>query len=309
MTQLLDIKAFLTTARTGSFSAAAREMGVAPAVVTKRVNRLEQEIGTALFVRSTRRLTLTAEGERLRPRLQILIGEIEEALRGAHSANDGVRGQLRIKSPTTVGTLYVGEAVTRFQATNPNVRAELLLIDRAVNPLEEGFDLALGALPISFASVIDVPLCLYDRVLVAAPDYLARHPAPGTPSELVEHDCLAFLPIGLNWSFESERGTVVVEVRARLIVNDSRVLLAGALQGLGLTVVPRFVAREALAAGQLVAIMPDYPLTPLWFKAMVPRNRLDRPEVAALVDHLQAEFGTIPPWDRQASTREPTLNT
>ena len=298
MPQLLDIKAFLVTARTGSFSAAAREIGLAASVVTKRVSRLEDQIGSALFQRTTRRLTLTSEGERLRPRLQLLIAEIDEALRSARVPEGGVAGQLRVKSPTTVGMLYVGGALARFQARNPRVKIELLLVDRAVNPLEEGFDVALGGLPVSFSGVLDLPLCQYDRVLVAAPAYLADNPAPRSPNDLVAHDCLAFLPIGLEWSFESDQGAIVVEIRARFTANDSQVLLTAALAGLGITVAPRFLAREALADGRLVAVLADYPLPPLWFKAMVPRSKLNKPEVAALVEHLKAEFGSVPPWDR-----------
>lgn len=298
MPQLLDIKAFLATARAGSFSAAAREIGLAASVVTKRVDRLEQAVGALLFARSTRKLTLTGAGERLRPRLQILVAEIEETLSGATSAGSSVTGALRIKSPTTVGTLHVGAALIRFQRRNPNLTTELLLADRALNPLEEGFDVALGAMPFSFPGVVDVPLCPYERVLVAAPAYLARARAPGTPNDLVEHDCLAFMPVGTEWSFESSRGAIVIEVHARFTVNDSSVLMAAALAGLGLAIVPHFLARDRLAAGELVAMLPDFPLKPLWFKAMIPRTKTAKPEVMALVEHLKAEFGPVPPWDR-----------
>ena len=298
MIQLPDIKAFLTTARTQSFSAAAREMGLAPSALTKRVSRLEETVGTPLFARSTRRVTLTAEGERLRPRLQLVLGDLEAALRGVQRDNSGVSGQLRIKSPTTVGALHVGAALARFLTANPNVTAELVLMDQAINPVGEGFDVALGALPASFAGVTDIPLCAYERVLVATPGYLAGRTAPSDPNDLADHDCLAFLPIGSGWSFESRRGTILVEVRARLAVNESHALFAAVLEGLGIAAVPRFIAREALETRRVVALLPDFPLSPLWFKALVPRSKLHLPEVAALVEHLVDEFGPVPPWDR-----------
>lgn len=295
MTMLIDIKAFLVTARQGSFSAAARTLNLAPSVVTKRVGRLEDEVGAKLFHRSTRSLTLTAEGERLRPRLQFLLGELDEALQGAQRPDDGVSGHLRVKSPTTIGSLYVGQSIADFQAENPNVTTELVLIDRSLNPLEEGFDIALGALPQSYASVVERPLCPYPRVLVAAPSYLERNPAPKNPGDIVEHDCLAFVPVGLTWSFESGQGRVDVDVHASFTVNDSRLLVAAAERGLGLAVVSEFLTREPIAEGRLVTIMPDFPIAPLWFKAMVPRNKMHRPEVIALLDHLQREFEP-PPW-------------
>jgi DNA-binding transcriptional LysR family regulator len=298
VSQLIDIKAFLATARTGSFSAAARDIGIAPSVVTKRVTRLEHEIGSRLFVRSTRRLSLTAEGERLRPRLQLLVGELEEALSGVQPEERGLVGRLRLKAPTTVGSLFVGASIARFQKANPNLTIELVLADRSVNPLEEGFDLAMGALPTAYAHVIDVPLCAYERVLVAAPDYVARHGAPQAPTDLAEHDCLIFLPVGPSWSFETEGGPATVDVHASFSVNDSSVLLAAALEGAGVTVIPRYLARAGLADGRLVQLLPDVRSTPLWFKALVPRNKAQRAEVKALIAHLRAEFEPVPPWDR-----------
>jgi DNA-binding transcriptional LysR family regulator len=304
MTQLSDIRAFLVAARTGSFAAAGRACGDPPAAVAKRVDRLEQALGVRLFARTTRRLTLTSEGERMRPRLQSLVAEFEQAVREAQPETSSLRGRLRIKSPTTVGDV-VGAALARFAALNPGVTVELLLVDRAVNPLEESFDVALGALPMSFASVLDVPLCPYDRVLVASPAYLARNRPPRHPSELAEHDGLAFLPIGLTWSFESAQGPITAEIRARFAGNDSRVLFSAALEGLGVAVLPRFLAREALEDGRLAHVLAGFPLSPIWFKAMVPRTKVHQPEVAALVDHLKAEFAPVPPWDRPAPLSAP----
>ncbi len=296
MPLLIDIEAFLVTARTGSFSAAARELGIAPSVVTKRVSRLEHEICSKLFVRSTRRLTQTAEADRLRPRLALLLSDLEDALSGAQPPERGVRGHLRIKSPTTLGTLHVGPSIARFQARNPAVTTELLLIDRSINPLEEGLDVALGAMPQAYPSVVETPLCPYPRVLVATPGYLDRHGTPETPNELAQHRCLVFVPVGLSWSFESAGGPITVDVHATMTVNDSRILIAAALEDVGLTVVPEFLVRDEVAKGRLVRVMPQFPIATLWFKAMVPRNRVHRPEVQALLDHLKADFA-VPPWD------------
>lgn len=296
MPTLIDIKAFLTTARTGSFSAAAREIGIAPSVVTKRVGRLEYEIGSKLFVRSTRKLSLTSEAEQLRPRLQLLVGELEDALKGVQPPKRGISGHLRIKSPQTLGAMFAGPSVARFQAENPAITTELRFVDRAVNPLEEGYDVALGALPQSYPSVLETPLCPYPRVLVASPAYLQRHGTPDTPSDIVRHRCLAFVPVGLSWSFQSASGPVSVDIPAVFTVNDSRLLVHAAKEHLGMTVVPEFLVRDELANGSLVPLLVDYPIVPLWFKALVPRNKAHRPEVAALLEHLKQDFAT-PPWD------------
>jgi len=296
MADIVDIKAFLLTARLGSFSAAARELGVAPSVMTKRVSRLEDRMATKLLVRSTRRLALTPAGEEMRPRLQLLVGELEDTLNGARFERRGMEGSLRIKAPTTVTSLYLGDIVNDFQAANSEIVLELLLIDRSVNPIEEGFDVAIGALPASYVNVVDEPLCPYARMVCAAPVYVERHGRPTHPNELADHDCLTFLAAGTTWSFESGGRRINVEVRSRLSVNDSGVLAGAARRGVGIAVLPRYIVANDIAAGRLLPLLTDYPLSPLWLKALVPRNKIDRPPVAAFLAHLKARMQPVPPW-------------
>src|SRR5688500_12436552 len=141
MNTLLNIKAFLLVARTGSFSGAARELGVAPSVVTKRITRLEDEMGAQLFIRSTRSLALTAAGERLLPQYQRLVAELDEIIGGAAAAEQGIEGHIRIKGPTTLTSTFLSPIFADFHAKNPGITMEIVLLDRSVNPLEEGFDL------------------------------------------------------------------------------------------------------------------------------------------------------------------------
>jgi DNA-binding transcriptional LysR family regulator len=189
---LLNIKAFLTTARAGSFSAAARELGVAPSVIVKRINRLEDQMRAQLFLRSTRKLTLTETGERYFPRYQSIVGEVEDAINGAASSAQQLEGLLRVKCPTTLAILNFGAILSDFQVAHPGITVELALIDRSVNPVEEDFDIAIGAMPASYANVIDEPLSPYPRVLCASPSYLEARGEPKHPIDLIGHDCLTF---------------------------------------------------------------------------------------------------------------------
>lgn len=291
---LIDIVAFLVSARTGGFSAAAREIGTTPSVVSKRVGRLEDEIGETLFRRSTRALTLTPEGERLQPKLQRIVAELEDTLSNRESGGTALRGSLRVRTPTTVGQQFIARAVHRFQHLHPAMTVELHLLDRPVNPLEDGFDISLGALPQSFSGVKETPFCPYPRMLVAAPSYLDRNPAPQLPGEIPQHDCLAFVLVGHTWTFEGPSGPVAVDIRARYSVNDSRVLLEAAEDGLGLAMVPSYLARESVAAGRLVELLPDYPVSELWFKALVPSHKTHRPEIIAFIDHLRRALDPAP---------------
>jgi DNA-binding transcriptional LysR family regulator len=286
MDTLLNIRAFLATARAGSFSGAARELGVAPSVVIKRINRLEDQMHARLFLRSTRRLRLTEAGERARPRCAAILAEIEATLAGA-ALPDATEGHLRLKAPTAFGTTHLGALLAGFQLAHPRVTLETVLVDRSVNPVEEGFDLALGALPVSYAHVVDEPLCPYPRLLCAAPEYLVRRGEPRHPAELPDHDCLTYLATGSTWSFASPRGPVTVDVRPRFAANDSRMLMAGAERGLGLAVLPQDLAAASLASGALMPVMAEFPVTPLWLKALVPEGRAARPPVRALLGWLK----------------------
>ena len=174
-------------------------------MVVKRINRLEDQMRAQLFVRSTRKLSLTDIGERYFPRYQSLVGEVEDAINGAATSPDRIEGHLRIKCPTTLTILNFGEIINDFQIAHPGISVEIVLIDRSVNPVEEDFDIAIGAMPASYANVIDEPLSPYPRVLCAAPAYLAARGEPKHPIDLIGHDCLTFQTTGSTWSFESRR--------------------------------------------------------------------------------------------------------
>ena len=301
MNTLLNIKAFLLVARTGSFSGAARELGVAPSVVTKRITRLEDEMGAQLFVRSTRALSLTTAGERLLPQYQRLVAELDEIIGAAAASEYGIEGHVRLKGPTTLTSLFLGPIFCEFHARNPGLTMEIVLLDRSVNPLEENFDIVIGALPASYPNVTDFPLGPYSIALCAAPDYVETRGAPETPNELVDHDCLTSVLLGNTWIFENGSGTTAgttsVEVRSKLHVNDTRVLSDATRRGIGIAILPRFLVREDLASGRLVEVMKSHPVPIFWIKAQVPRIKMNKPAVSQLVDFLKARMQPTPPWE------------
>jgi DNA-binding transcriptional LysR family regulator len=299
MNTLLNIKAFLLVARTGSFSGAARELGVAPSVVTKRITRLEEEMGAQLFVRSTRALSLTPAGERLLPQYQRLVAELDEIIGAAAAAEHGIEGHLRVKGPTTLTSLYLGPILCDFQTLNPAVTLDIVLLDRSVNPLEEGFDMVVGALPATYPNVIDIPLCPFRVLLCAAPAYLDAKGTPEHPTELAEHDCITSVLMGNTWVFEQAPSTVSVEVRSKLHANDTRVLREAALRGIGVAVLPEFLVAEDFRTGTLVPLLPETPIPSFWLKAIVPRIKLNKPAVHELVNYLKARMHPRPPWQAQ----------
>jgi DNA-binding transcriptional LysR family regulator len=282
-------------ARLGSFSAAARELDVAPSVVTKRITRLEERVRTRLIVRSTRGLTLTSAGERLLPRFLRVVAELDDLLLETSASDGKIEGHLRVKSPTTITSMYLGALFSEFQLDNPRVTLEVVLLDRSVNPLEENFDLVVGARAASYPNVVDIPLCTYPQALCCAPSYLDSKPEPSHPSELVDHDCLTSVLFGTTWPFETARGGVSIEVRSRLHANDARVVMEGVRRGLGLAILPRYLIGADLEAGRLRALLEAFPVPTYWLKALVPRIKKDKPAVRELVTFLKARTQALPP--------------
>lgn len=297
MDTLLNIRAFIAIAEGGSLSAAARKLNVAPSVISKRIGRLEDEMGSLLFVRTTRKAEITALGKRYLQRFRLLVQELDETLAGARRCTYDLEGHLRIKCPTTIAIAYFGRFFREFQARHANVSVEMVLVDRSVNPLEEGFDLALGAMPTSYPDVVDIPLCIHENVLCAAPSYLERRGYPQHPRDLAQHDCLVVLTSAV-WVFESNQGDVIVPVRSSFSVNDGQVLHEAACHGAGITVIAEYVARESLKAGRLVSLLPGYPAKALWLKALVPSSKVNQPLIHALIEELKDFTQPLPPWNR-----------
>ena len=225
MDTLDNMRTFLAVVKAGSFSAAARALDTVPSVVAKRVNQLEHIMKAPLFHRSTRKLELTAVGHRCRDRFLSIVTEVDHAFTDIAGSGSRLEERLRIKCPTTLTIIHFGDLLARFQAAHPGIRLELVLLDRSVNPLEEAFDVAIGALPTSYANVADIMLCPLPRTVIAAPGYLERAGTPAHPRDLLDHACLSFLATGTNWQFQTQSELLTIDVPGNFSVNDSHVLL------------------------------------------------------------------------------------
>ena len=203
-----------------------------------------------------------------------------------------------LKIPTTLAVPYHGTILGRFQAQHPRVSLDVVLADRPLNPVEEGFDLAVVAFPASFSSVVDEPLCPLRRMVCASPAYLAARGVPRHPRELAGHDTLSFLPTGPVWTFRSDHGPIGVEVAPKLSANDNQVLLAAAREGNGVALLPSYVALPTLRAGELEEVLEAFPVPEMWVKALIPENRVQIPRVRALLAFLKGNLGQTPPWER-----------
>ncbi|MGV7211807.1 LysR family transcriptional regulator [Bradyrhizobium sp. UFLA05-112] len=297
---LLNMKAFLATARAGSFSEAGRQLGVAPSVITKRVGQLEWSLKATLLRRSTRRLALTEVGERYLDVIRQIVREYDEMAKGIMRSPNELEGQLRIKAPASPMVIDLAQLLSSFQIKYPRVTLDAVLVDRTVNPVEEGFDIVLTMMPSSFDGVLEEPLHVFERVLCAAPSYLARRGHPRHARDLVNHDCIVFSPIGPGWTFEGRNGVTTVAVRPHLVTNNGALVIDSLCAGSGIAIVSRTAAAERLKSGALVELLPQLQVPDLWLKALVPATRSNLARVQTLLGSIRDAF-------REAATGAPAL--
>ncbi len=296
MDTLANLKAFVATADAGSFSGAARQLGLVPSVISKRIDQLEWRIRAPLFARTTRKLTLTDVGERYLRTVKEAVRQVDDALAGMARASGELEGHIRLKVPTTLGILYLSNLLTQFLQGQPMISMDIVLADRSVNPIEEGFDIAIGARPELYGGVQDIPLYPLGRRLCSSPAYLARRGAPQHPADLESHDCLVFTTSGPRWEFESAQGLMGIDVHSKLRTNDGGAIYKAALAGSGIAVLPDYLTEKALRKGELVEVLEDFKIPDIWLKALVPASRIELPRIRMLLDWLENKLKPLPPW-------------
>jgi len=268
MDRLSPLQLFIAAAEDGSFSAAARRLDLGPVQASATIARLERELGTRLFERSTRRLRLTEAGEQWLPHARQMLAAWEDgqaALRDAAGDEQPLSGRLRVSLPSDVGRQHLWRWIEDFVAAEqgPGLQLELRLSDRVADLVQEPVDYAVRYGEPPDSSLVALPLAPDNRrVLCASPAYIARHGQPRTPAELKAHDCLRWgLGEGLHgrWRFTSPAGeAVAVEVSGSRVADDGGLVREWALAGLGLAYKSGLDMAADLAAGRLVALLPGW---------------------------------------------------
>ena len=300
MDSIENLRTFVAVADTGSLAAAARQLGIAASVVTKRVDQLEWRVRARIFTRSTKRVELTEFGTRYLSSARRLIHDYDQVFAEMSHAPQQIEGHIRIKVPTPMAVAFMAGTLAKFQRQFPRVSLDVVLRESfTFNPSEEGFDIGLTGSPSSFAGVIDEPICPLNKWVCAAPAYLDRRGTPRHPRELAQHDCLLYSPVGRTWLFESATGPVGVDVRPSLSANDQFVLTVAALRGNGIALLPSYAAAAPLRAGTLIRVLDRFTVPSVWIKAVVPESRAGIPHVRSLLAFLKAAYAPVPPWDRE----------
>ena len=300
VTDLLDYEIFARVIKAGSLSAAARELHSSPAMISKRVTRLEDRLGVRLLQRTTRRVTATDVGQRFHERVLAVLAAVDDAESFASVDSERPRGLLRVSLPTAFGRLHVVPKLKAFMETYPELRLTVDLSDDYVDLVAGNFDLALriGTLPDS--SLVARRLAPNRRILCASTEYLAQHGEPRTLADLSRHRLLAAEP-QLTWRLEGPEGSVAYRPQTVLQTNSSEVIREAVLAGMGISFRSTWDVSGELRRGTLRRIMPAYSgAHDVAIYAVYSGRRLVPVKVRALVDYLAGLFGSdVPYWDRE----------
>lgn len=289
--------AFVSAVDTGGFSAAARKLQLTPSALSKLVTRLEDRLGARLLQRTTRRLQLTPEGETFYLRARRILEEIHEAETEVLLSTSHPNGLLRLHCGSAFGMHQLAPAVPSFLERYPDVRLDITINDQAPAALEEGIDLAIRIGQLDESSIVARRICNLERVICAAPSYLARYGTPHTPDDLHRHNCLwiTSLPVLRRWPFDTNEGTRVVHIDGNLVANNAETVLQLTVAGLGITRLTDVMVGDAIKKGDLVPILTDWHhVEPVPLFATYPSGRHLSPKVRAMVDFLVERFAGAP---------------
>jgi len=292
------VMTFVAVVEGKSISEAARRLRLSKSVVSERLADLEKSLGTVLLHRTTRKLTLTDDGIAFLERARRIAFEIEQATTDLAERRGTLAGPLRIAAPVTFGRLHLGPALYPFLREHAELELTLDIDDRRVDPVADGYDAIVRHGPIADSRLVAWKLAPSRRLLTASTDYLDRYGVPHTLQELEGHRGIFYTHRGVaDWRFQTEQGAAIVRARLALGVNNGDMMRDAAIAGLGIALLPTFIAGPAIRDGLLRSIELDHqPETEFVFMAH-PQGRNPPAKLRALAEHLRQRFGSPPYWD------------
>lgn len=292
-----DLELFARIVTAGSLSAAGRELGLSPPVVSKRIQRLEERLGARLFQRTTRKVTLTEAGQGFYERVVAILASIEEAESQLARKSSEARGLLRVSAPTSFGRMHIAPHIGGLLSANPDMVVDLELSDSFVDIVGEGFDVAVRIADLDDSSLVARRLAPVHRVLCATPDYLAASGTPQHIDDLARHILLA--THGQDpWRLEGPDGPVTLRIRSPLRTNSNEVVREAVLASVGIALRSTWDVGPELRSGALKVVLPAFRASHrVGVFAVYPSRRFLPQKVRVFIDHLAALYGAVPPWD------------
>lgn len=295
------ISIFVKVAETRSFTKAARRLGMSPSGVSKVLARLEERLGVRLMNRTTRNVSLTADGDAFFERCRQILSELQDAETAVTGRVTKLQGRFRIQTPVAFGRKIVIPLLAQFVKANKGLVVDVELSDRAPDLAEEGLDAVVHIGDVQSSSVVVRKLCNLRYVTVASPDYLAQYGEPMTPDDLQRHSCLAYYVPHTNryrdWHFDVEGHHLSKAISGALNINSAEGLLDAALAGAGIATISTFIAADAVRSGQLRIVLRHYISEGPAISIVYLSRRHLSARVRAFVDYLAAQMSPAPPWD------------
>lgn len=298
MTDLLDYEIFVRVVNAGSLSAAGRELNSSPAMISKRLRRLEERLGARLLQRTTRRLTPTEVGQGFYERAVRVLAAVEETENFVSEGAGRAHGVLRVSAPTSFGRMHVAPRLKAFLDANPEIQLDLDLSDDYVDLVADGFDVAIRIGMLADSSLVARRLAPNRRVLCATPEYLQEHGEPKTLDDLRDHKLVTAGP-QVSWQIEGPDGPITFKPKSILHTNSSEVVREVVLSGMGIGFRSTWDVSQELMNGTLKRILPAYGgASDVSIYAVYPTRHLVPFKVRTFVDFFAAAFGPEPYWDR-----------
>jgi DNA-binding transcriptional LysR family regulator len=293
MDKLTSLRAFVKVVELGSFSEAGRQLRLSRSAISKYVSDLEQDLGVQLLNRTTRHASPNENGQAYFERALGVLSELDAADMAVAHAQSTPSGLLRVNAPMSFGTLRLGPAIAEFMEKYPEIKLHLVLSDDLLDPVQDGFDVTLRIAELDSSSLIARKITPIERAVCASPDYLARRGTPAHPRELRDHVSLTygFLLTGNQWKLTGADGDHWIQPSWSLCVNNAEVLRDAAIRGLGVALIPTFIAGDALEKGALQPLLQHYRAPPLALYAIYPPTRHLSVKVRLFIDFLVERFG------------------
>lgn len=298
MKNLGDLAIFARVVSAGSMSAAGRELGLSPAVVSKRLRRLEERLGTRLMQRTTRQISLTEAGQGFYERVVAILAGIEEAEAFVSRRSALARGTLKVSAPTSFGRMHIAPHINRFMQANPDLGINLVLRDELVDIVGDGYDLAIRIAELSDSSLVARRLAPVRRILVASPGYVEQHGTPQSIEDLEHHICLA--PHNNEpWKLVTAGGELLYRPVGPLQTNSSEVVREAVIGGIGIALRSTWDIGAELTDGRLVQVLPAYESSRnVAIHAVYASRRFLPAKVRVFIDYLTELYGPPPYWDK-----------
>jgi DNA-binding transcriptional LysR family regulator len=292
------LKLFVRLATTNNISLAGHELGLSPAVASSHISKLEEGLGVRLVHRTTRKVSLTEEGEAFLPHAEVVLSSVEAARASVGVGTASPKGALRVTAPASFGRMHLMPALRGFLTQYPDLTVDFRFSDSIVDLVEGGFDIAIRNADLKDSKLIARKLAPDDRIVCASPDYLAKFGKPISPHDLRNHRCISL--IGLeSWVFNTADGHLSVKTKGNFRTDNGEAVRDACADGLGIAMNSTWNVYQHLHRGELVQILRDYPLvsdTAIW--AVYPSSRLLAPKVRAFIDYFAERYGGRPYWDQ-----------